>query len=177
MKIDSLHLGSIPPVFNFVRTLERPAEGDHVVSFYCKWLDIPALENTICLVHWYQCSRTHGEGVCWVVGSSLDLDLVLQKGHWFADGNHAFLRFTSQPWTFVPAMTGMRRCLYKRFAALVVSGPLSTSHICMFRARCVILVLDYLNVLQLMIWVLWYDLCTSVLPFLYVSVSILLLSA
>lgn len=40
VKIDSLHLGGTPPVFNFVRALERPAEGDHVVSFCCNWLGL-----------------------------------------------------------------------------------------------------------------------------------------
>jgi hypothetical protein len=35
MDIESLRLGSRPPVFNFIRALEKPPDGDHVVSFYC----------------------------------------------------------------------------------------------------------------------------------------------
>ncbi|XP_024399018.1 uncharacterized protein [Physcomitrium patens] len=31
VKIETLHLGSTPPVFNLIRTLERPTGGDHVV--------------------------------------------------------------------------------------------------------------------------------------------------
>lgn len=56
MNISSLHMGSTPPVFNFIRALEQPPEGDHVVSF---------LSQT-----------THGQRRMWIgpVASSLGLD-------------------------------------------------------------------------------------------------------
>jgi hypothetical protein len=38
-KMDIISLGSTPPVFNFIRAIEQPPEGDHVVSLYCNGLD------------------------------------------------------------------------------------------------------------------------------------------
>ena len=32
--IETLNLGTTPPVFNSIRALERPPDGDHLVSFY-----------------------------------------------------------------------------------------------------------------------------------------------
>lgn len=74
--------------------------------------------------------------------------------------SHVFFRFTSLQWNLIPVMTWMRRCLYKRFAALVVSGPLSTSHVCMLRALCVMVLDDYLHVQQLWCRVTWSVHCS-----------------
>jgi len=38
--ISSLHLGGTPPVFNCIRALEQPPEGDDVVSLYGNGLDV-----------------------------------------------------------------------------------------------------------------------------------------
>lgn len=68
------------------------------------------------------------------LGSVLDAAVEAQ----FSDSNSCAFRCTSPQWNLVPAMTWVRRCLCKRFAALAGSGPLSTSHVCMLRALCVI---------------------------------------
>lgn len=78
VKIDSLHLGSTPPVFNFIRALEHPPEGDHLVSFLLQlaWCHSALYSTAVDSIHCYRCPRTYGircmPADCFFLGSGLD---------------------------------------------------------------------------------------------------------